>query len=357
MRRPATTPVRWWAASERPAVRVFLTGGTGLIGSHIAEQLRARGDEVVALSREDSDTRFLEQHGCSVVRGDVRDPHDQLAAHMTGCAALVHAAALVYVGESWPRVRAVNVDGTTNVLRAAAAVRVPEAVHLSSVAVYGRMWGTVDEDTPTDSPLRPGDLYARSKREAEGVAHSATKLSGGVRLTILRLAAVYGERDRLLVPRLVSLVRRPVVPVLGRGHNSLPVVYAGNAAAAVARCLDRPAERPARIYDLGLDHRLTQEAFLLGMARALGTAPRLVHVPGGLVRGAAALGERLGLSAPGAADLSLSRLTRLVLDENPYPSRRIRRELDWKPPFGHDEGIGRTVAWLRERERPTSIGG
>ena len=338
-------------------MRVFLTGGTGLIGSHIAEQLRARGDEVVALSREDSDTRFLEQHGCSIVRGDVRDPHDQLAAHMAGCAALVHAAALVYVGESWPRVRAVNVEGTANVLRAAAAVCVPEAVHLSSVAVYGRTWGTVDEDTPTDSPLRPGDLYARSKRESEAVAHSeATNASGGVRLTILRLAAVYGERDRLLVPRLVSLVRRPVVPVLGRGYNSLPVVYAGNAAAAVARCLVRPVGQSVRIFDLGMDHRLTQEAFLLGMARALGAAPRLVRVPGGLVRGAAALGGRLGLSVPGAADLSLARLARMVLDENPYLSRRIRRELDWKPPFGHDEGIGRTVAWLRVRDGPTSIG-
>ena len=339
-------------------MRVFLTGGTGLIGSHIAEQLRTRGDEVVALSREDSDTRFLEQHGCSVVRGDVRDPHDQLAAHMAGCAALVHAAALVYVGESWPRMRAVNVEGTTHVLRAVSAARVPAAVHVSSVAVYGRTWGLVDEDTPTDSPLRPGDLYARSKREAEAVARrEVTSAAGGVRLTILRLAAVYGERDRLLAPRVAALVRRRVVPVLGTGQNSLPIVYAGNAAAAVARCLDRPAERAVRTYDLGLDHPLTQEGLLLGMARALGTAPRLVHVPGGLARGAAALGERLGLSAPGAGDLSLSRFARLALDENPYPSRRIRRELDWKPPFGHDEGIGRTVAWLRARDGPTSIGG
>ena len=338
-------------------MRVFLTGGTGLIGSHIAEQLRSRGDEVVALSREESDTRFLEQHGSTVVRGDVRHPHDELAAHMAGCEALVHAAALVYAGESWPQVRAVNVEGTAHVLRAAAAASVPMAVHLSSVAVYGRTWGPVDEDTPTDSPLSPGDLYARSKREAEAAARgAATSAAGGARLTILRLAAVYGERDRLMAPRLVSLVRRPVVPVLGRGHNSLPIIYAGNAAKAVTRCLDRPDERSVRTYDLGLDHSLTQEGLILGMARSLGTAPRLVHVPAGLVRVAAVLGGKLGLSAPGATDLSLSRLTRLALEENPYPSRRIRRDLDWNPPFGHDEGIGRTVAWFRAIERQESPG-
>lgn len=337
-------------------MRVFLTGGTGLIGSHIAERLRARGDEVVALGREDADASFLEQHGCTVVRGDVRDPHDELAVHMAGCDALVHAAALVYGNESWPRVRAVNVEGTTHVLRAVYAARVPAVVHLSSVAVYGRTWGRVDEDTPIDSPLRPGDLYARSKREAEAAARrEANSTLGGVRLTILRLAAVYGERDRLLAPRVAALVRRSVVPVLGTGQNSLPIVYAGNAAAAVARCLDRPAKRSVRTYDLGLDHPLTQEGLLLGMARSLGTAPRFVHIPRGLVRGAVALGESLGLSVPGTGDLSLSRFARLVLDDNPYPSRRIRRELDWKPPFGHDEGLGRTVAWLRAGEGRTSL--
>ena len=330
-------------------MRVFLTGGTGVIGSHVAERLRARGDEVVALNRGDSDTTFLVKLGCILVRGDVRDTPAALAAHMAGCEALVHAAALVNVGESWPRLRVVNVEGTNNVLRAVAAARVPAAVHLSSVAVYGRTRGLVDERTPIDSPLPPGELYARSKREAEAAARrEAASSLGAVRLTILRSAAVYGARDRLLAPRLAALVRRSLVPLMGAGRNALPIVYAGNVAAAVERCLDRPAERSDRIYDLGLDHPLTQKGLLLGMARALGTDPRLVRVPAELVRAAAVLGERLGLSVPGGGGLSLSRFAHLALDENPYPSRRIRRELDWKPPFGHDEGIARTAAWLRE---------
>ena len=51
-------------------MRTFLTGGTGLIGSHVAEALRARGDDVVALVRETSDTTHLESIGCLLVRGD-----------------------------------------------------------------------------------------------------------------------------------------------------------------------------------------------------------------------------------------------------------------------------------------------
>ena len=90
---------------------------------------------------------------------------------------------------------------------------------------------------------------------------------------------------------------------------------------------------------------------MLGMGRALGHVPRLVHIPGGLVQGAADLGERIGLSVPGASGLSLDRFARLTLGENPYPSHRIRRDLGWEPPFGHDEGLARTGAWLRTERR------
>jgi nucleoside-diphosphate-sugar epimerase len=326
-------------------MRVFLTGGTGLLGSHVAERLRGRGDEVVALARDGSDTRFLEEIGCVIARGDVRDAPDELARAIEGADAVVHTAALVYARESWPRVRAVNVEGTARVLEAAARAGVRSATHLSSVAVYGPVRGPIDEDTPIDAPLAAKDLYARSKREAESAARRECE-EGGVRLTILRPSAVYGERDRLFAPRVARLVRMPVVPVIGAGANLLPVVYAGNVAAAVECCLDHPPPTPVRILDLGLDHPLSQQGLLVGLARALRLEPKIVHVPATLVRTAAELGERLGLTVPGAGDLSLSRFTRLTIENNPYPSRRIRRALDWHPPFGHDEGLTRTGAWL-----------
>src|SRR5688572_3447986 len=173
-------------------MRVFVTGGTGLIGSHVAERLRLRGDEVIALAREDSDTRFLEQLGCVLARGDVRDTPDDLARAIDGADAVVHTAALVYARESWPRVRAVNVEGTAHVLEAATRAGVRAATHVSSVAVYGSVRGPIDEDTPTDAPLAATDLYARSKREAEAAARREAE-EGGIRLTILRPSAVYGE--------------------------------------------------------------------------------------------------------------------------------------------------------------------
>ena len=327
-------------------MKVFLTGGTGLVGSHVAEELRALGHEVVALVRGSSDTAFLAGIGCRLEVGDVRTPVGDLAPLMQGCSHLVHAAALVYEGGEWPKIRAVNVDGTRNVLRAAAAAGVGHALHVSSVAVYGRAEGEVDETTGTDTPIPPDDLYARSKREAEEVARGIEE-KRGLPVTIVRPAAVYGERDRLLAPAVADILDLPLVPLFGPADNTLPVVYAGNVAVAIRLCLE--AQRGDETFDIGLDHPLTQEELFTRLAEGLDVRPRLMRLPAAAVRTGARVLMRLGVAAPGARHLPLDRVVRFALGENPYPSRRIRRELGWTPPHRHDDALPRTGAWLAAR--------
>jgi nucleoside-diphosphate-sugar epimerase len=76
-------------------MKVFLTGGTGLVGSHVAVHLRAAGHEVVALQRESSDVAHLGSLGCTVIPGDINDAAATLGKAMRGCDAVVHSAALV----------------------------------------------------------------------------------------------------------------------------------------------------------------------------------------------------------------------------------------------------------------------
>ena len=148
-------------------MRVFLTGGTGLLGSHLAEHLLQEGHHVRALVRPSSDASFLAGVGAELVEGDVTDPVDRLSAAIQGCTHVVHGAALVYSGGEWEAIAAVNVGGTERVLTAAAQSRVEKAVHISSVAVYGNDEEKPDEGEPLRHDLADGDYYARSKREAE----------------------------------------------------------------------------------------------------------------------------------------------------------------------------------------------
>jgi len=326
-------------------MRVFVTGGSGLLGSHLAAHLVHRGHDVVTLHREGSDTRLLAGLGCELVRGDVSAGADALVPLMRGCTHVVHAAALVYRGESWLEVRAVNVDGTRSVLEAAAAAGIRHAVHVSSVTVYGTVSAETDEASPTDSPLATSNLYARSKREAETVARSV-EAKHSLPITVLRPSGAYGERDRLTATRVARMLRYPLTPLLGSGRNTIPLVYAGNVAEAIRLALE--AERGATTYDVGLDRPLTQRMLLEGIAQGMGRSATFLPLPAGIVRAAADLLGVLGVSAPGVDGLPLGRVARLAMDENPYRSRRIRQELGWDPPHRHEDALVRTGEWLRE---------
>ena len=324
-------------------MRVFVTGGTGLIGSHVIAELRTHGHDVVALHRRGVDTLFLQENEAELVQGDIRDDAEVLSKLMEGCTNVVHAAALVYADGAWPKVRSVNVDGTRNVLTAARLAGVGHVVYISSVAVYGTVEGPVDEDSPTDSDLPPEDLYARSKREAEEVVRGIEDMRG-LPVTVVRPSAVYGERDRLMAPALADILRLPVVPVLGGGHNTLPVVYAGNVAVAVRLAVE--ASRGHTTYNLAYDHDLTQRELFEMLAAGMGKAPRLVSVPAKVVQGGSGVLARLGVTTPGAKHLPLDRVTRLALGDNPYRSERARSELGWDPPYEHREALERTGRWL-----------
>ena len=283
--------------------------------------------------------------------GDIGDEPGRLAERMEGCRWAVHCAARVYSGRDWSAVRAVNVEGTRNTLEAAARAGISHAVHVSSVAVYGQTTGPMDGSAPLEGTIPPDNLYGRSKRLAEEAA-SEIHESGRMQVTIVRPGVVYGERDRLFAPLLARVLRLPVVPVMGRGDNTVPVVYAGNVAAGVASALDGRGSGGA--FNLAVDFPLTQRELLEGLARGLGCSPRLVSVPAVLVRAAGILADGVRVLVPRAAGLSGARAARLGLGENPFPSRRAREQLGWRPSVPHESALHGTGRWLLRNEATES---
>jgi 2-alkyl-3-oxoalkanoate reductase len=331
--------------------RLFLTGGTGLVGSHVAARFRERGMPVRALHRPSSDTAHLQSIGCELVEGDIRQDPESLAMAMKGCDAMVHAASLVYADLPWPRVRTINVEGTEAVFRGAVAAGIPRAVHVSSVAVYGIPEGQVDETSPTDRPLRPRERYARSKREAEAAVRELAEGVPALTVALLRPTAIYGERDRLFTPRMAGHLGRRRQILLGSGRTPLPLVYAGNLSGAVEAALTRPLPERIRAYNVTGTSPVSQRDFYGALARALGKRTRFVPIPGGLVRLGARAADALGLQLPGMEEVPFTRAALLATRPNPYRADRIRDELGWVPEVDGDEAVRRTAEWLaREGE-------
>lgn len=330
-------------------MRVFLTGGTGLLGSHVAERLRRSRRHVTALVRPGSPTAFLEELGCDLVPGHVGDAPEIHQERMSGCDGLVHAAAKLYGADSLSDAAAVNVLATEKVLEGAERAGVTQAVYLSSVAVYGNAPGPMTEDQALDHALPEWDYYGRTKRAAEGVArrfHRERELA----VTVLRPPALYGERDRWMVPKMLRLLRRRFVPLPNGGTTVFPAVYAGNLAQAVEAALEGRAS--GEVVNVVDDLHLTLRQFLDGLAKEVGLRPRFVNVPRAVAAGAATVLEVLGGRVPGARGLSLRRTVRLASEENPYSSEKARSVLGWNPPFTFDEAMERTGSWIRERNTP-----
>jgi dihydroflavonol-4-reductase len=157
--------------------RVFLTGGSGLIGGALASRLLERGDELVALARSDDAARTLGGRGARVVRGDVLD-EDAMAAGMAGCAVVYHVAGINTMCPADPAsLLHVNVRGAETAVRAAARADVPRFVLTSSAASLGEAPGTVGrEDTPHRGSYL--SVYERSKHEGEVAALAAARRAG-----------------------------------------------------------------------------------------------------------------------------------------------------------------------------------
>jgi 2-alkyl-3-oxoalkanoate reductase len=331
-------------------VRIFLTGGTGLIGSHVAEQLRGRGDEVVALVRPTSRRAHLASLGCELVEGDVLASPDELGALMRGCDAVVHGAAKVFERGGRAEFIRQNVEGTESVLRAAARAA-PRVVHLSSVAVYAGLrdaslpedrWTAADPERQAAYPERQA-AYAASKHLSERAAWRLHE-AGEIRLTTLRPSVVYGERDRAAAPILFAVSRLPLVPLPGGGRATLPLVYAGNVARGVLAALDRDAAI-GRAYNVALDHAVTFRELIGLIADLRGRPARTVSLPAWPLRVKAAAVDGLTRVVPFVPGTDLRRAVRSVTRDNPYDSSRARLELGWTNLITHREGLRRTIDW------------
>lgn len=332
-------------------MRIFVTGGTGLVGRHVIAALRARGATVVALARSDAAAAALRASGAEPVRGELSDAA-ALERSIAESDAVVHAAAIVLLRGRWEAWHAANVAGTETVARIAAR-RGRRLVYLSSVAVYGRRTTydggprSVDEEFGLDRPLYPGDHYARSKREAE-LALWRVAEETGLSAVALRPCVIYGEGDRNFAPRVARLLERGRAPLVGRGDNLLSVVYAGNVAAAALAALDRPQVTGA--FNLTNDGGVTQREFLVRFAAGLGVPARWIPIPHRLAWWGARLWDASFGALPFSAFLLTARSSvQFLACDNPYTSAKAERDLGWRPPVNAGDAVERTGASFRSR--------
>lgn len=251
--------------------RVLVTGASGFIGSALVPALVEAGYRPRLLLRREPAPGGTPP-GCEIALGDLVAP-ETLGAAAAGCEAVVHLGAATSAGRMRPEVaRQVNVEGARALIDACLNAGCSRAIVMSTQHVH----------------LEKPGLYGETKRAADALFEAS-----GLAVTTLRPSLVYGPGSRGVFVRLAGLADRlPVVPILGPGHMQLRPLYLPDLVAIVIALLARP-ELAGRTYDVGGPDAVSYTEFVDAIRRALGKAPRRVHLPLGLSHALAAVLERV----------------------------------------------------------------
>ncbi len=334
----------------------LVTGATGLLGSHIAERLVARGIRVRALVRPTSDTRFLEGLGVELVQGDLTDLESCRRA-MDGVSLLYHSAAKVGDWGSWPEFQTGCLDATETLARAATEARVERFVHISSTSAYGHPkegGPPVDESAALGQNLWPiWDYYTRSKVDCERILWRMADRDG-LRLSVIRPSWLYGERDRTTTARIVKRIRAGKVPLIGRGDNPLSAIYAGNVADAALLAASDPGS-VGEAYNITSMGPITQREWLDLFADACEAPRPSRHVPYRLTFAVATAIEAVFRGIGRERPPFITRYATWLMGRDlAYSTAKAESRLGWRPAIGYAESIERTVRWYLDSRAASS---
>ena len=317
--------------------RFLVTGGTGFLGHHLLNTLKARGYFARSYSLDPPEkARDLEAIGIEIVRGDIFDDRT-LRRALEGIDVVVHMAGEKRKPELC---NVTNVEGTQSVLECCMKGNVKHLIHISSVGVVGRASSSIVAE---NAICHPGNPYEVSKYKAEEMALRFYHREA-LPITILRPANVFGDLDPdMHLLTLMRQIQKGHFRLIGRKDAWLNYVYAGDVAEACVLVHENPRAK-GQVFNVSDPCRMSE--LIAEVSRILGIRNRFYTIPLSVAYIIAfGLTITSGFSNRNLP-LSLSKIkafrSRVI-----YSSEKIRSEFGAWPRFGWKEGVANTIAWFR----------
>ena len=325
-------------------MNVLVTGATGFTGGHLARHLRQQGHAVAALVRPSSVPRAasLAAAGVEVRAGDLADAAAVRRA-TAGCEVVYHIAATYReAGQSDAAYVTVNVEGTRSVLQAARDSGARRVVHCSTGGVHGHI-----ESPPAteDAPFSPGDVYQRTKLDAERLAAEFGRTTE-LEVVVARPIGIYGPGDMRFL-KMFRGIARGRFPMLGPGDVFYHLTYIDDLVRGFQLCGEVP-EAAGRTYILAGPEYTTLKELVARIARELGVAPPRLHFPVWPVWLLGAMCE--AVCVPLRIDPPIfRRRVDFYRKSRAFDITRAREELGYNPAIDLTTGIRLTAEWYRSQ--------
>jgi nucleoside-diphosphate-sugar epimerase len=337
--------------------KVFVTGANGFIGSHLIEALLERGDEVIGLVRTTSDLRNLrpsfEQFGTrfSLAVGDLCDP-TSLNIDFRDIEYVYHLGA-VLLGKTETEFSSANVDGTRNILEMVNKGRIERFrrfLFTSSLAAAGPSadGGPIDERRER----KPVSWYGKSKRDAEDIV--AEYAGQGLPVTIVRPAAVYGERERDISTGTFPIVQLGLRPKAGFKKKRLSMIYVGDLVRAIIAAAESDSTT-GKTYFLSDPRAYSHQEFISTIAAGMNKRflLPLLPVPFFAFYLMAILSEWLHHFSRGRPRLTRDKVRELRQQFWVASPAAAEEDFGWSSQISLREGLDRAVRSWRDQDAAT----
>lgn len=323
--------------------RALVTGGTGFLGSRLAECLLARGFEVTVLGRNEAIGRAMVERGMGFLQADLADA-PAIRDACRGRDVVFHAGALSSVWGPDEAFHRANVLGTRHIIEGCQEHDVGRLIHVSSPSVLFEFRDRLDLAEDASFPGRAANAYARTKQLAELEIDRAA--SEGLPVLTFRPRAIFGPGDTAIFPRLIRANRR-FFPLFG--NPLVDLTYVDNVVDALLLGLEAPAALIGRKYHVTNGEPLPIRELLETVFGRLGVPFAPVRLPRVAGEALATLFEAASLLAGGSPEPVLTRYTVGTLSySQTLDITAIRRDLGYRPRISVDEGIDRFVRWWKE---------
>lgn len=328
-------------------MKILVTGATGFLGGRLAALL-APVHQLRLLYRAEAQKAALPA-GAEAVPGDLRDAAS-LERAMTGCDAVIHAAALVKILAPAREFDEVNVEGLRRVLAAAEKAGVGRLIYVSSFMALGPTekgpHGELDEEAPAGDRAFIND-YERTKTLADRLARQA--IAAGAPLDVVYPGVIYGPgpltEGNIIVRHLLDLAHGRLPALLGKKERRWNYVFVDDVAGGIVRLLEG---RPGRRYLLAGEN-VRQDQFYDLAARLGGIRVPGLRMPDWLATTSGFLMKSWAQAFGGTPQLTPD-LVEVYRHDWAYSSAKAGRELGYAPrPLA--EGLGQTLEWLRREGR------
>jgi nucleoside-diphosphate-sugar epimerase len=234
----------------------------------------------------------------------------------------------------------VNVEGTRNVLTAAARAGVQKVVYCSTCGVHGNIDAPPGDE---NAPIKPADYYQQTKYEAEPFVREWNRR--GLRTTILRPAAIYGPGDPERFFMIFKRVARGVFPMFGDGKTLYHPLYIDNLVDAFVAAMP-PDVGNGEAYLIADESYIEIEKLVKAIAAALGVTVNIPHYPLAPLIAVGHVCETIckpfGITPP-----IFPRRVDWYRQNRAFDISKAKRDLGYRPAVGLSEGLARTASWYR----------